>query len=384
MNQRQLIAFADRPILADDALSKRYLRAMGFLDAYKRSTARVQAVAIAEQMEREPEGMRAVHPYYVLGYEMKSDEYPIDVTAIYERGEIVASEDTRTCGYLGAELSKRGIELDLVYHDAETDLSPWSQGLKRIIDVYKSDAARERMPEDLRGYDVAKLKVMTPEYNEWIIKFGRYADRLKIEALRKITIESGLMSAWGERTAAVNFFNIRTSFTVHDYNGWPYRQGTLVDDRTSCPVCFLTPQGQRYDRREHHRYWNSFIDLLNHARSGAAMGPFVPVIREAPRPKDGHIPGTMDRGGRWMLEHLMAHLIRTGARMYMYFHPACTAADDRSLAEVMDKHAAALPATNPTLPEIKLDVDEVVTGGWKTTYAEFLEQQPDRWPGKTG
>lgn len=383
MPERSLIAYSDKPILGRDGLSSRYLQTMGFFNGYSRSTARSQGRSIAEQLAALPEGRRGVHPFYMLGYQLKAEEYPVDAVTIFERGEVDVREDVAAFGHLGAELSRRGIELDYVYCDVEVGLSPWTLGIQPIIEVYRSDAARARMPEELRGYDVSKLKSLTPEYAEWVTKFGVYADKIRDEAIRKIVIESGLMSPWGERTTAVNFNSLRTSFPIYDYNGWIYERRMVIHGRTSCPVCMPGPHGQRYDRREHHRYWNSLIDLINHARSAGACGEVSPVIREAPRPVEGHIAGTVDPGGRWFLDHLMGHLIRAGAHRFMYFHPAATAADDRALAEIMDKHAGALPKANPVLPEIRLDEDEIVTGDWRTSYAEFLEQKPERWPSKT-
>jgi len=374
----RILIYTDKPVVGTDELSRRYLQTMAFFNGYKRAEASKQAFELAEMLEKVPEGRRGLHPFYLLAFQLKLAEHPVDAVSIFERGEIDVSKDTETLGRLGEQLSKRGIVLDYIYCDNENDLSVWTLGDERIKEVYRSEKAKNRFPPAALRHDVSKLKFMTPEYHEWLLHFGSYAQQIKIEGIRKVLIESGLMSPWGERTMATNFYGVRTSFRIYDLNGWEYEWQTLVDTRTSCPVCMPAPQGQRYAGRVHHRAWNSFIDLINHARSAGATGPINPIIRE-PFRVQGQAPGTVDPGARWYWDQLMGHLIRTGASTYMMFHEYATAADDRAIAEIVRGHEAALPAARPVLPEIRLDVDEVVTGDWRTTYSDFLRQEPDRW-----
>lgn len=357
---------------------RQYLQRMPLFDGYKDWTAADQARAIAEDLERTPPGRRAVTPFYILGRALKASEYPVDIVGIYERGSIDISRDVAALGHLGDQLRRRNITLDFLYCDNENDLTPWTFGLEKIQEVYRSRRARDRMPEAALRHDVDRLVFLTPEYHDWLLDFGEYANQLRIEALRKTLIDSGLLSPWSARTDAMNFFTIRTSFLIYDYNGWEYRNQTLVDSRTSCPVCMLSAAGHRYKGREHHPLWNSFIDVLNHARSGAASGPIAPVIRE-PLRAVGQPPGTVDPAGRWFMDQLIGHLIRSGADRFMFHHPGATPADDVAVAGMMRNHEHALAATPQTLPEITLDVDEVETGDFRTTYAEFLALGPERW-----
>lgn len=79
------------------------------------------------------------------------------------------------------------------------------------------------------------------------------------------------------------------------------------------------------------------------------------------------------------MEQLLGHAIRTGARRFMMFHPHASAADERAVAEILERHEDAAPHDRVTLPEIPLDVDEIVTGDFRTDYSEFLRWEPDRW-----
>src|SRR5690606_30906797 len=117
---------------------------------------------------------------------------------------------------------------------------------------------------------------------------------------------------------------------------------TLVDGRTSCPVAYPWAVGHRYRDRAHHPLWNSFIDCLNHARSAAAGSAILPVIREPLRPP-GHDRRAVHPGARWIHEQMIGHLVRTGAERFMFFHPAAAEADDRALAEILERHDGATP-----------------------------------------
>jgi hypothetical protein len=184
----------------------------------------------------------------------------------------------------------------------------------------------------------------------------------------------------------VNYWGVRPGFRIYDYNGWEIEFKTLVDGRTSCPVCWVAPLGHRYRDRQHHPWWNGLIDCINHARSCAATGPILPVFRESPRARDKSyhdapkpVVYEPHPTGGWFTEHLLAHLIRTGARRFMMFHPHAHPDDERLVARVVREHAPEAPEALPRLPEIPLDVDEIVTGGFRTTYADFLRQRPEEW-----
>lgn len=376
---KTLLAFTDAPPKAiGHPLVDRYLQDMPRLDINRPRDAPAKAAAITEQLARTPEGRRAFQPFYILVYGLRASEFPVDITRIYETGVIDVSRDVAVMAELGARLAARGVELDLVYCDNEDGLSPWNVGIERLKAVYRSPAALERMPERLRLFDVEKIKFPSPEYHDWLLHLGPYIEAIRVEALRKAIYDSGVADPASNRTAACNFHVIRTSFRVYDYNGWEIENRALIDGRTSCPVAYPGGSGQRHRGREHHAVWNSLIDCLNHARSAGAVSDIVPVVREALRRKD-QPAGTVDPGGRWLLDQLIGHLVRTGASRFMMFHAHASAADDLAMAETLQRHEEAAPATNPTLPEVPLDVDEVVTGDWRTTYSDFLRQSPDGW-----
>lgn len=374
-----LLAFTDAPPrAAGHELVDRYLQDMPRIDINKPQQAPAQAQAISEQLARTPEGRRAVQPYYILAYGLRASEYPIDITRIYETGVIDVSRDVTVMAELDLRLANRGIDLDLIYCDNEDGLSPWSVGIERLKAVYRSPAALERMPERLRSFDVEHLKLLSREHHDWLLHLGPYIEAIRVEALRKAIYDSGVANPASNRTAACNFHVMRTSFRVYDLNGWEIENQALIDGRTSCPVAYPGGSGQRHRGRVHHAVWNSFIDCVNYSRSAAATSAILPVIRE-PLRRAGQAANTVDPGGRWLMDQLMGHLIRTGASRYMFFHAHASAADDIAIAEIMRDHEEALPGARPVLPEIPLDVDEVVTGEWRTTYAEFLSQEPDRW-----
>lgn len=379
---KSLLIYTDSPVRGRSAACRRYLQEMAFLNCFRRGQAAEQAVALAEMLAGVPEGRRAVHPFYLLGFEMKVEEYPVDAVGIYERGVIDSPGDVRTLGLLAEQLDRRGIALDLIYCDTEHDISLWTLGFERLRAVYRSEKALERMPPEARGFDLERMTLMSRECQQWLDAFGPYAQRIKIESIRKALIDAGLLPIFGDRTSAVNFYAIRTSFPVYDLNGWKLEWQTLVDTRTSCPVCTPAGQGQRYAGREHHRLWNALIDTLNHARSSAACGPLVPVIREPFRAR-GQAAGTVDPGAAWLAEQLVGHLVRAGADRFMMFHAHATEADDQMYAEIASRHENAIPGSLPTLPEIRLDVDEIVTGDFRTTYSDFLAREPDRWEFQT-
>lgn len=396
-----LLAFSDTPPhLPDHPLVARYLQDMPQLNLYRTAELPAQADRLARRLAATPEGRRAVHPFYILAFEMKASEYPVDVIKIYEQDGLDVTRDTRGLAELAWRLERRGVTLDLIFCDNENSLTPWEFGDQKFKELYRSDAARARMPEVLREFDPSKLTFMSKEYHEWMIHLNRHAQRLKMNALRKALCDSGLLSPWAGKpgaghppTRSCNYNCFQTSFRCFDLNGWeidwPAPEHGLIDGRTGCPVAYPSEKGFRYKDRAHHPIWNCFIDCLNHARSAAAVTDILPVIRD-PIKARGQAKDTVDPGGRWLSDQLIGHLVRTGASRFMLFHVPCSAADDVALAEIFQKHeAAAIPATPLTgvgprgaaLPEIPMDVDEVVTGDWKTTYSEFLKWEPDRWVG---
>ncbi len=382
VNGRVLI-FTDSPPLADhDPRVRRYMQDMPQLNLYRENELPAQADRLAAQLERTPEGRRAIHPFYILARQLKAAEYPVDAVGIYERGSIDATRDTAGMAHLAQRLAARGVRLDLVYCDCETDLTPWTLGDERLREVYRSPAARARMPERLREFDVERLKFMSAEYHEWMIHLVPYAESIRAAALRRAIVDSGLSEPpeWSDRTTLVNYHMFRTSFRVYDYNGWEIETKALVDHRTSCPVLYPGPRGHRYRDRAHHAVWNNLIDCINHCRTATATSRILPVIREHLRVQ-GQAAGTVDPGARWLMEQLLGHAIRAGADRFMMFHYLASAADDAAVAEIIERHAEALPVgdARPVLPEIPLDVDEIVTGDLRTGYSEFLEQEPDRW-----
>jgi hypothetical protein len=176
---------------------------MPVFDGYKRAEASSQAVRIARTIADTPEGRRAVLPFYTLAYQVKSSAHVVDLPAIFERGEIDVSGDVQALAQLGERLSQRGVALDLVYFDSEAGVSPWDHGMEVFEAVYRNTKARERLPAGVRDADVKSLKFGTPEYKDWMVKFWKYADDLKAQALRKVAIESGLLSPWGARTKCI-------------------------------------------------------------------------------------------------------------------------------------------------------------------------------------
>lgn len=374
-----LLAFTDAPPkAAGHELVGRFLQDMPRLDINRPREAATKAAAVADQLARTPEGRRAFQPFYILVYGLRASEPSVDITRIYETGVIDVSRDVAVMAELGTRLSDRGIELDLVYCDNEDGLSPWNVGIQRLKEVYKSPAARERMPQDLRSFDPETLKFPSREYHDWLLKLGPYVEGIRVEALRKAIYDSGVARPASARTSACNFHVIRTSFRVYDLNGWEIENRALIDGRTSCPVAYPGGSGQRHRGREHHAVWNSFVDCLNYARSAGAVSQIVPVVREALR-RRGQPADAVDPGGRWLLDQLIGHLVRTGASRFMMFHAHASAADDVAMAEILQHHDGAAPGVNPSLPAIPLDVDEVVTGDWRTTYSDFLRQDPDGW-----
>ena len=286
----QLLAFTDTPPLKagnSAGVVDRYLQDMPMLNLYRAHELPAQADRIAEQLLRTPEGRRAVQPFYIMAFALKASEYPVDALGIYERGWIDVSRDTAGLAELAWRLDRRGAKLDFIYCDNENDLTPWTLGQERFVEIYASAAARERMPARLREFDPAALRFMTPEYHEWMIHLGTYAQQIKIEGLRKALCDSGLMSPWSETggTAAVNFFAMRTSFRLYDLNNWEIEHQTLVDGRTSCPVAYTGGRGFRYKDKPHHPIWCSFVDGLNHARSAAATSEIC-LLYTSPSPRD--------------------------------------------------------------------------------------------------
>lgn len=384
-----LLALTDSPLLDPQHPEvARYLQFTAFFNGYKVSQAREQAALLTEELDRTPPGRRTLQPFYILAFQMDWAKNPDAAIRALENGEIDVREETRTLAPLGHMLKDRGVTLDTIYCDNENDLS-WTLPRELLSRIYKNPRCRERFPAPLCDFDYDRLQFMSPEYHRWLIHWGNYAQKIKINALRKVLIESELLPLSLSPTTATNFNALRTSFRVYDYNGWEIEYQDLIDHRTSCPVCMIGPQGQRYQNRQHSPWWNGFIDALNHARTCAARGPILPVIRECARPRDTTHPPALRTPpaephptAPWLVDQLIGHLIRTGARTFMFFHAHVTRADEYAVAAAMKRHEHAAPAALPTLPEIPLDVDEIVTGDFRTTYSDFLKQRPDEWQQK--
>lgn len=363
-------------------ISTFYAKQQGYWGAMQ--NAKHQVEPVIEQLLARPVGERVAVLYYLLSYEM----YPnkgADPLAIFERGQVPTARSIAMLKPLCLELKKRKIPLDLMYTDNEGGFGFFEIGQEGIRRILRSARARRHMPPEVAGLDPDHLTLFHPNFKTAKAIWDGYAMKLKFDALRKVIVGSKLFNIRPgrgmpiQRPSAVNFHSINASFPIYDYNGWRMQYTSIDTWGSSCPSVYVGGGGGRYVDKVHHPIWNNLIDSLNWVRSclGSNHSRVHPIV---PEPSYCH---------PWVWEVMIAHMVRsgiswTGARnAFIYWNANSPQTQDPLAAEIIARHDLNVPAQT-NLPEIPLDTDIIQTGGYTTTYEQFIEAMPSAVAAWTG
>lgn len=287
--------------------------------------------------------------------------------------------DTKTVMAALLPLSKRlkyaRLPVDLLFCDLEGGFNYWQIGKDEVQRVLRDSKARANLPPYIRAIDPAWLDDWTSPANVNSIRlWNRWNAQFILGTLKKILLDSGMFDIPDpilgrvRRPAVVNFSSHIQRWSTIDFNGWTLTNAS-VDGRSSNPSLYLEGgMPSWFDRYVHEPAWNFLIYSINIVRS--TLGD--PNCRSFPildRPR-GRNP--------WLWEQIVAHSIRAGVTVkngnwFLYWNPLQLPEDDAIAGEVFTRHDVDSGPAVP-LPKIAYDVDVIETNGFRTTYAEFLEQ----------
>lgn len=323
------------------------------------------------KLEQAPVGDRAIMLWWLLTHELYTAK-GADPVAIYEKGVVPTARAMAMLKPFSDEIKKRGITLDLIFIDNEGGFGAFDMGIRWVRKVMRSPRARAKMPREVAALNPDHLDQRSPHFPVARTIWDRYAYKLKYDALKRVVTHSRYFEVRPSRSAtpvspsAVNFWSVNPAWPIYDYNGW-FLENTSLDGRSSGPQCYIGTGGSAYARRVHHRLWNDFINLLNNVRSclGKPGSVAHPVL---PHPGYCH---------PWIQEQFIAHNVRAGINWsqnrcaFIYWNAHGQNTNDPIMAAALQRHDLAYPLRRD-LPEIPFDVDEVTTGDYTTTYADFL------------
>lgn len=333
------------------------------------------------KLQAAPQGERAIMLWWLLTHETYVAK-GADPMAVYETGKVQTARSIEMLKPLGDELDRLGIPIDLIFIDNEGGYGYYDMGQRWIRKVMRSSRARAKMPAATREVNPEDCVPSSPRFVEAVNAWDVYALKLKYDALRKVTTQSGLFDVRlpGSNTlmkpSSVNFWSMNPTFKIHDFNGWELNNSTCLDGRSSGPQCYLGMNGSAYTPYQHHWLWNEFITYLNHVRSclGKPNSVVHPVL---PHPL---------RCSAWLQEQMIAHMVRNGINYttnkcaFLYWNAYSREQNDAIMAEALQRHDLFYPLQR-RLPEIQFDVDQVTTGDFTTTYADFLTHVASVIPG---
>lgn len=339
-----------------------------------------------EEFSRRRQGERVLMPFWLLSKYIR-EKMPgrpdLDWLTIFENG-IEVQPTIDWLRPLGERLRERGMWVDLIAADVEDGVTTWhilgawdpDEWERRMSRIYDSPRAYARLPQDLKRLRPRDFNMWTTEGRDAMVRFNHYAQSLLVEAFRKIFIESRIFDdpRGRKRFRLCNWWDLRPTFPVQDMNTWPV-PGLATDSVSSWSV-YLTEAGWMYANRQHEVIWNVFIHNLNIARScaaapGGSLLPWISSPRFFARTQGNlHVEG-YDEKNVWLWREMIAHLVRTGVREFLFWNSDTDLERSRRLvAETM--RANDRPFSRRRLDEIPFDVDHVTTRGYTTRYSDFL------------
>jgi hypothetical protein len=271
--------------------------------------------------------------------------------------------------------------IDFAYFDFENGYQAWGfPDAAKLAEIVGDPAARRRMPVDVRTLSATKTApgFGSPDWRAWQIAFGTWCQRINVSSMRSAIASSGLAALCPD--AIVNFEGTRVgAFTMYDLNGWPCVADSTIDRaHTSCPCCYLDDYsigdaggGRTYFKcrsppavSDKDPLWVGVIENLNHIRATIAQGPCTPVIETC--------RWSPDRA--YATEVLIAHALRCGVLTFDLFNPpGCQEhGEEAAMAGILARQYRFASDVRLALPEIPLDAGSIETGGFVTTYADFM------------
>lgn len=338
-------------------------------------------LAAAELRDRGP-GQRVL----ILDGLFLHGNFPRDPATLVSRG-IVLEPDRTACREFFAGLKQRGVVLDQLVLDMEDGVSVWhffgkdmppERRIALFRPVFERPELRARLPEPLLGFEPEDFAFPAPRSRDAYLAWNRHAERLTFDALRQTVLEPA-RAAFGPELPASNYQDVNPAREVTDLNGWPM-DGALTPERSS-PELYLWIGNDHRGRAKDPR-WNRLIQCLNVVR-GCLAKPDQQVEPWISHPgfTGDDLPPFEDR---WLWEQLVRHLAESGVSTFLFWNPRPPPADregsrrwedDMTLARDLFQSLRPAPPRRD-LGDIPYDSDEIVTGGVRTTYAEFLRRYP--------
>lgn len=335
--------------------------------------AQQRATLCCDQLERMPPGERVIQIRWMFMYEGYVRRWNVNPVPIFEQGFIPIGRAVRYLRPLGAELKRRGLQVDAIWVDTEAGFTSWNLDMSHMQAIYGSTRARATMPRQIRNFSPNDFLFASPNFRTATREFNRWTELLMTRAVRNALTQGGLMwqitpQGTKRRIPIVRYTGVAPTWPTYDNHDW-LRFNTSPDGTTSSTF-FTIYNGTRYDVRMHDRRWNALCDWLNVARSTLARpgGMFWPLVNQ---------PVTYFNSP-WLFEQLVAHLARTGVNWsnknaWLYFNEQedLYVGQSTVLWDIIARHDEAFPVQR-SLPEIQLDCDSITTAGFTTTYEDFL------------
>lgn len=327
-----------------------------------------------ELAEREP-GQRVMQLRWLFVYEADVRRYDADPVTILENGFVPIGRTIRMLRPLCNALKRRNLIPDAVWIDSEAGFGYWDITPEQLTRIFASPRARANMPATLRsvGDPSVDFHWSTQGYQTRILEFNRWTAGIMTTAIRRALVDSGLFKFNTPNGVVIppmcRYTGTMPTWPVYDPHGWPLLS-TGIDGRTSNPFFYYSGGNRVTNQRVHDFRWNLLVDVCNWARSFMARpnGLFWPLITQP----------TTYHNSTWYFEQIIAHLARTGVTsgngngwIFWNEHDSSYPGQPQIVYDTLMRHADNYPAQR-ALPEIPMDVDQIETAGFVTTYEEFL------------
>jgi hypothetical protein len=287
-----------------------------------------------------------------------------------------------------AGLKKRDLPLAAIIADEESNISFWRlesavkndpKFVPHLHEAFADPRVQAAMPAAMRKYTAEMIT--TQPVREAIIAWNDWVAAIAARSMRSLIRDTYAEVFDGAKPIVSNWNDFTGAFAVYDINGWPLSFVRTAD--WSSPECYVAWWGGRHGPNsglKKSTYWNRFIDCVNYVRSSQALdGGCVPWVSYMSWMNDE--PRRAPRSIQWLWTQLIRQMIAGGVERFIYWNPktnfGSADSDDQALSRLLADAEPKPAASVAKLPEIPLDSDQVQTGDFRTTYADYEREVRD-------
>ena len=292
-------------------------------------------------------------------------------------------------------LKDLGIKPDYLIFDMEEGIRYWEvpEGARYNFFSQIMDPQQpwlRGLPESMRTISVDQfMNRQDPAGERARRDYYEFAEEFRAKFMNDI-FSGAFEAAFGEHIPMSNYRNIIPTFDTYGTHGEVYPAVSLAG--ISAPQMYVAERDpSRFARLRNTTKaprWNDLIDGLNRARSAAASGLVTPWVSA---PGFGvNNPDSWDwvydqddlEAEYWLWDTLMGHLVSMGIDTYIAWNPGpnnngmyysnFSGQTDRHMEQWLAAHPRVEHQLSRDLQPIPLDVDQIVTNGYVTTYDEFV------------